>query len=195
MNNSWIEDQYGSEVAQLAADYQAKKFSRRSFLGRLTAVGFSVGAASSILAACGSSSSDSAAVDTTVAPDLTPKVGGTLREGYPRDISKHDPITSNWYDPAFSAIYETIVTDGLEGDTVPQFASAYEVSEDGLTYTFEIPEGRVSHSGGAMGAQQVSELLQTIKDTSFIGGVSTVPMEGYSFEGNKVFMKMKNAWL
>jgi peptide/nickel transport system substrate-binding protein len=195
MNNSWIEDQYGSEVAQLAADYQAKKFSRRSFLGRLTAVGFSVGAAASILAACGSSSSDTAVVDTTAAPDLTPKVGGTLREGYPRDVSKHDPITSNWYDPAFSAIYETIVTDGLEGDTVPQFASAYEVSEDGLTYTFEIPEGRVSHSGGAMGAQQVSELLQTIKDTSFIGGVSTVPMEGYSFEGNKVFMKMKNAWL
>ena len=195
MNNSWIEDQYGSEVAQLAADYQAKKFSRRSFLGRLTAVGFSVGAAASILAACGSSSSDTAAVDTTAAPDLTPKVGGTLREGYPRDVAKHDPITTNWYDPAFSAIYETIVTDGLEGDTVAQFATGYEVSEDGLTYTFDIPEGRVSHSGGAMGAQQVAELLQIIKDTSFIGGVSTVPMEGYTVEGNKVVMKMKNAWL
>jgi len=200
MSSSWIEDQYGSDVAQLAADYEAKKFGRRSFLGKLTAAGFSVGAAASILAACGSSSSDSGSTDSvasgdTVAASSTPKAGGQLREGYPRDISKHDPVTTNWYDPAFSAIYETIVTDGLEGDTVPQFATAYEVSADGLTYTFDIPEGRVSHSGGVMGAQQVSELLQIIKDTSFIGGVSTVPMEGYSFEGNKVIMKMKNAWL
>lgn len=200
MSNSWIEDQYGTDVAQLAADYKSKKFGRRAFLGKLTAVGFSVGAAATILAACGSDSSDSGTADTTasgdtVATDSAPKVGGTLREGYPRDVSKHDPITTNWYDPAFSAIYETIVTDGLDGDTVAQFASAYEVSADGLTYTFDIPEGRVSHSGGVMGAKQVAELLQIIKDTSFIGGVSTVPMEGYSVEGNKVILKMKNAWL
>jgi peptide/nickel transport system substrate-binding protein len=199
MSNSWIEDQYGSDVAQLAADYEAKKFGRRSFLGKLTAAGFSVGAAASILAACGSSSSESGSTDTVAADEsaasATPKAGGQLREGYPRDVSKHDPVTTNWYDPAFSAIYETIVTDGLEGDTVAQFATGYEVSADGLTYTFDIPEGRVSHSGGAMGAKQVAELLQIIKDTSFIGGVSTVPMEGYSFEGNKVIMKMKNAWL
>lgn len=200
MSNSWIEDQYGTDVAQLAADYKSKKFGRRAFLGKLTAVGFSVGAAATILAACGSDSSDSGTADTTasgdtVATDSAPKVGGTLREGYPRDVSKHDPITTNWYDPAFSAIYETIVTDGLDGDTVAQFASAYEVSADGLTYTFDIPEGRVSHSGGVMGAEQVAELLQIIKDTSFIGGVSTVPMEGYSVEGNKVILKMKNAWL
>ena len=45
MSNSWIEDQYCADVAQLAADYEAKKFGRRSFLGKLTAAGFSVGAA------------------------------------------------------------------------------------------------------------------------------------------------------
>ena len=87
------------------------------------------------------------------------------------------------------------MTDGLDGDAVPQFASALTISDDGLTYTFDIPEGRVSHSGGAMGAAQVAEVLQTIKDVSFIGGVSTVPMESYSTEGNQVILKMKNSWL
>ena len=124
-----------------------------------------------------------------------PKVGGTLREGYNRDVSKHDPITTNWYDPAFGAIYETIVTNGLEGENVPQFATALTISDDGLTYTFDIPERHVSHRGGAMGAAHVAEVLQTIMDVSFIGGVSTVPFEGYSAEGNQVILKMKNAWL
>ena len=46
-----------------------------------------------------------------------------------------------------------------------------------------------------MGALQVAEVLQTVKDVSFIGGVSTVPMEGYSVEGNQVVLTMKNSWL
>jgi peptide/nickel transport system substrate-binding protein len=184
-------------ATNLVASYQTGTISRRQFGKGLLALGLSTGAASAILAACGGSDSGTtdAGESTDAAASGEPKVGGQLREGYNRDVSKHDPITTNWYDPAFSCIYETIVTDDYDGNTVPQFASDWSVSEDGMTYTFTIPEGRVSHSGGAMGAQQVAEILQTIKDTSFIGGVSTVPMEAYSIEGNTVVLKMKNAWL
>jgi ABC-type transport system substrate-binding protein len=201
-----------AQASALVASYQGGRVNRRQFGKGLLALGFGATAASAILTACGgdddgddgagagAGGADTATggggADTATAPAAgEPKVGGTLREGYNRDVSKHDPITTNWYDPAFSAIYETIVTDGLEGDTVPQFASAFAVSDDGLTYTFDIPEGRVSHSGGPMGAAQVAEVLQTVKDVSFIGGVSTVPMEGYSVDGNQVVLKMKNAWL
>ena len=188
------------QATEMIASYQQGKISRRQFGIGLIGLGFGATAASAILTACGGSESSSTdpagTTGSSAAPAAgAPKVGGTLREGYNRDVSKHDPITTNWYDPAFSAIYETIVTDSKEGGTVPQFASSFAVSDDGLTYTFEIPEGRVSHSGKPMGAQQVAELLQTIKDTSFIGGVSTVPMDSYTFEGNTVTMKMKNAWL
>ena len=197
MESSANHDNVVNGATSLVASYQTGKISRRQFGKGLLGLGLSAGAASAILAACGGS--DDAGSDTTGTEDTVasgePKVGGQLREGYNRDVSKHDPITTNWYDPAFSCIYETIVTDDYDGNTVPQFASDWTVSEDGLTYTFTIPEGRVSHSGGAMGAQQVAEILQTIKDTSFIGGVSTVPMEGYSVEGNTVVLKMKNAWL
>ena len=184
-------------ASDLASSYRNGRISRRQFGKGLLGLGIGMSAASAILAACGGDDSggDSGGGDSGGGDAGTPKSGGALREGYNRDVSKHDPITTNWYDPAFSAIYETIVTDGKEGDTVPQFAKAFTVSDDGLTYTFEIPEGRKSHSGGEMGAKQVAEVLQTIKDTSFIGGVSTVPFEGYSVEGNNVVLKMKNAWL
>jgi len=183
-------------ASELVESYQHRLISRRQFGRGLLGLGIGASAASVILAACGvnnGGTSPAPGAGTTAAG--APKVGGRLREGYNRDISKLDPITTNWYDPAFGAIYETIVTNGLDGETVPQFASAFSISDDGLTYTFDIPEGRVSHSGGVMGATQVAEVLQTVKDVSFIGGVSTVPMEGYSAEGNQVILKMKYAWL
>ena len=211
MNSQGSQDDAVRGASELVEQYQNRLISRRQFGTGLIRLGIGASAASVILVACGGdddaadegggdSVSGSTEPGSTEAPDSTeaagePKVGGTLREGYNRDVSKHDPITTNWYDPAFGAIYETIVTDGLDGETVPQFAAAFTISDDGLTYTFDIPEGRVSHSGGAMGATQVAQVLQTIKEESFIGGVSTVPMEGYTAEGNQVILTMKNAWL
>jgi peptide/nickel transport system substrate-binding protein len=197
-------------ASELVEQYQLRQITRRQFGKGLMSLGIGATAASVILTACGgdddegdagtaeasgSAEASGTAEASATAEAGTPKAGGILREGYNRDVSKHDPITTNWYDPAFSAIYETVVTDGLDGDTVPQFATALTISDDGLTYTFDIPEGRVSHSGGPMGAAQVAEVLQTVKDVSFIGGVSTVPMEGYKAEGNQVILTMKNAWL
>ncbi len=209
MNSHGSQDDAVVKASELVESYQSRHISRRQFGKGLLSLGIGASAASIILAACGGDDdvsppsgstdpdpgpSESSETDTADATS-EPKMGGLLREGYNRDVSKHDPITTNWYDPAFSAIYETVVTDGLDGDTVPQFATGFTISDDGLTYTFDIPEGRVSHSGGAMGAAQIAEVLQTVKDQSFIGGVSTVPMEGYSAEGNQVIMTMKNPWL
>ena len=106
---------------------------------RLGLSGIGVAAAASILAACGDDEAaaptttaapaepvdtDEAAPATTAAPEPSgPTQGGTLREGYNRDVSKHDPLTTNWYDPAFFAIYEAILSNDPSGATVPQFAS------------------------------------------------------------------------
>ena len=199
MGSQHHQDDAVRAASDLVDSYQNGRISRRQFGKGLIGLGIGATAASVILAACGGSDKKptpgTSGSTTGSASDGTPKVGGTLREGYNRDISKLDPITTNWYDPAFSAIYETIVTDDPDGKTVAQFAKSFTVSDDGLTYTFEIPEGRVSHSGGAMGAKQIADVLTTIKEKSFIGGVSTVPMEGYSVDGNNVILKMKNAWL
>ena len=61
-----------------------------------------------------------------------PVVGGTLREGYDLDFSKLDPVATNWYDPAFLALYESLLIDTPDGTLQPKLAEAWEVSEDGM---------------------------------------------------------------
>ncbi len=200
MGSSWMEE-FGPEVTELTEAYKAKLIDRRTFLHRagLAAVGLT--AAASILAAC--STGEEGGQATTAAPGTTagttaapagPVKGGTLREGYNRDISKHDPITTNWYDPAFFAIYEAILTNDPDGKDVPQFASGFSVSDDGMEYRFTIPEGKRSHSGATIDAAMVAEFYRTIQAESFIAGLAA-PVDTYVAEGNDVVMKMKNPWV
>ena len=128
----------------------------------------------------------------TAEPEMMgPVVGGTLREGYNRDVSKHDPLTTNWYDPAFFAIYEAILSNDPSGATVPQFASGFSGSDDGLEYRFTIPDGKLSHSGGTINAEMVAEFYRSIQQYSFIAGLAA-PVDTYEADGSDVVMKMKN---
>lgn len=203
MAKSWISSEFGDEVARLADEYSAKKLSRRQFMKRLGAAGVGVTAAATILAACTATEGDTtttagggttAATAATTAPPAGPTVGGTLREGYNRDVSSHDPLTTNWYDPAYYAIYEAILSNDPSGGSVPQFASAWSVSDDGLEYRFTIPEGRTSHSGGTIDAEMVADFFRSIQAYSFIAGLAS-PVDTYSADGNDVVMSMKNAWI
>lgn len=201
MSSSWIREEFGQEVADLAERFKANELSRRGFLRSMGILGLGATTAATVLAACAAEDT----VDTTAPPDdpdaTPPPVdpgepvrGGTLREGYNRDISKHDPITTNWYDPAFYAIYEAVLSNAPDGSAVPQFASDWSVSDDGLTYTFAIPEGRTSHSGGTVDAQAVAEFYRTIQAESFIAGLAA-PVDTYEAEGNSVIIRMKNPWI
>ena len=220
MGNSWIESEFGSEVTELTEQYKAKEIGRRQFMKRLGTAGIGVAAAASILAACGGDE-EAEAPATTQAPATTaaaaddapsdapaaetptedtepepmgPSVGGTLREGYNRDVSKHDPLTTNWYDPAFFAIYEAILSNDPSGATVPQFASGFSASDDGFEYRFTIPEGKLSHSGGTINAEMVAEFYRSIQQYSFIAGLAA-PVDTYEADGADVVMKMKNPWV
>ncbi len=192
------------DVGELVDQYRSARLSRRRFMGRMTALGFSVPAAASILAACGDDD-DSPSVDEPDEPDETevppsepvamePIQGGTLREGYNRDVSPHDPLTTNWYDPAFFAIYEAIMSNDPNGSDVPQFASDFSVSDDGLEYRFTIPDGKLSHSGGTIDAAKVAEFYRTVQQESFVAGLAA-PVDTYEADGNQVVMKMKNPWI
>jgi peptide/nickel transport system substrate-binding protein len=200
--------EYGPEVAELTEQYKANEISRRTFMRRLGLAGVGVAAAATILAACGDDDEPAATAAPTAAPGPTPTdaptpttagpmapvSGGRLREGYNRDVSKHDPLTTNWYDPAFFAIYEAILSNDPDGATVPQFASDFSVSADGLEYRFTIPAGKKSHSGGVIDAEAVAEFYRSVQAFSFIAGLAA-PVDTYVAEGNEVVMKMKNAWV
>ncbi len=132
-------------VQGLVAQYVDGGLSRR--LGMTT-----IGA---LLAACNS---------TTGGGSTTPKTGGTLKEGYDLDFSRLDPINTNWYDPAFYAVYESLVTNDPQGNYVPQVASSWTVSGDGLTVTFKIRSGLKFHSGATLDATAIKAVYDGIAD-------------------------------
>ena len=49
---------------------------------------------------------------------------------------------------------------------MPQFAAGVSVADDGMTYTFDIPDGKLSHSGGTIDAEMVAELLRVLEGDS-----------------------------
>ena len=99
----------------------------------------------------------------TAALQDEPVAGGTLREGYDLDFSRMDPVGTNWYDPAFSALYENVITNDPEGAKVPQIAESWEFSEDGTVLTFKIRTGLSFHSGDVLDAAAVAAAFTEIK--------------------------------
>lgn len=62
-------------------------------------------------------------------------------------------------------VYQGLVSRTADGDIVPSLATDFDVSDDGLTYTFTLAEGVVFHDGQELTADDVVWSLQTRKDT------------------------------
>ena len=142
-------------VHELLSGYRAGRLSRRDLLIRSAALGVSATALGQLLA------QESAA--SPLAQD-EPVVGGTLREGYDLDFTKLDPVSTNWYDPAFHALYDSLLIDAPDGTLQPNLAESWEVSEDGKTVTFVLKEGGMFHSGRPLTAQAVKEDYDAVMD-------------------------------
>ncbi len=64
----------------------------------------------------------------------------------------------------YHAIYDALVKYGPEGVPQPALAEDWDVSEDGLTYTFYLREGVTFHDGSDFTADDVIYTFDTIKD-------------------------------
>src|SRR6266576_2601134 len=128
-------------VQGLVEQYVGGTLSRRQFVKGALALGLGMTTIGGILAACSGSTNSTSG---------TPKKGGTLKEGYDLDFSRLDPINTNWYDPAFYAVYESLVTNDPAGKYVPQIAESWNVATDGLTATFKIRSGLKFQSGAPL---------------------------------------------
>ncbi|MBL09064.1 MAG: hypothetical protein CL402_00865 [Acidiferrobacteraceae bacterium] len=178
------EKEMRKELDHLVSDYHQGKLNRRQFMKRAAAVGVTASAAGSLLIS-GSSAVQAAG---------HAKKGGTLREGYDLDFSKHDPITTNWYDPAFFAIYEAILTNDPDGGDAPQLATGFSVSDDGMQYRFDIDPNRTFHSGKPANAAAVADYLATFKSLAFIATLAAA-VDNYTSEGDQLVINMKNPWV
>ncbi|PCE14881.1 peptide ABC transporter substrate-binding protein [Microbacterium sp. SZ1] len=67
-------------------------------------------------------------------------------------------------------IYEGLVSRDEENQIVPRLASDYEVSDDGLTYTFTLNEGITFHSGAALTSADVVSSYEAVRTDTTLQG-------------------------
>jgi peptide/nickel transport system substrate-binding protein len=86
-----------------------------------------------------------------------PAPGGTLTYARDGDADSLDPhkttTTLSWQ--VQSQLYETLTAFDADGNIVPNLAASWEISEDGLEYTFTLQEGVTFHDGTPFNAEAV----------------------------------------
>jgi peptide/nickel transport system substrate-binding protein len=194
-------------VERLLGEYVERAIDRRQFFKRAAALGISLGAAGSLLAACGGSDEGSAttsaaetgatgatAPGTTAAAEGEPVPGGILREGYDRDVSRLDPVATTWWDASlFPAVHETLVTQDADGNFIPMIAESWEESTDGSTVTFTIREGLTFQSGAPCDGAAIATALNVIRESGINAGF-WVPVQDVTNDGNTIVVTMEHPY-
>jgi peptide/nickel transport system substrate-binding protein len=125
-----------------------------------------------VLAACTdvqATPSPDASAPTTSSPDATQgtATGGTVRIGWggsPDSLNPGNGVLAEAY-TLYGLMYDVPIDVTAEGEYVGELAEAWEVSEDGLTWTMTIREGATFHDGEPLTAEDVAFTIQLYKDT------------------------------
>ncbi len=97
----------------------------------------------------------------------TPTYGGTLREGLigtPRFINPVLALSDSDRDLS-ALIYSGLMRKSAQGELVPDLAEKYEISKDGLVYTFTLRDGLEFHDREPVTADDVVFTVNKVKDT------------------------------
>jgi peptide/nickel transport system substrate-binding protein len=157
--------------------FQEGRLNRKQFIQGWMALGLSTTALGSLLAsrsAEAAASQDAVSEETPLptepvdmpepgadvefmqAPEADPQKGGVLRTAFGITVSHYDfhqggggPLVH-----AFDNLVMLNMTDGFE-TIIGQLAESWEISEDGLTYTFKTREGVTFHDGTPFSAEDV----------------------------------------
>lgn len=117
-----------------------------------------------LLSACGSSNSSSPEnspnkEQETAAPSATGSevAGGNIVVIVPQDIDFLDPhlaVAAGTSEMLFN-VFEGLLKPNDKGEVYPAIAESYEISSDGLTYTFKLREGVKFHNDKALTSEDV----------------------------------------
>ena len=137
-------DQFSRDYAQnLIEQVNKGRMTRRQLLIRASVFGFSATAAGSLLAACGSSNTD-----TSASPSATgmpaPVMGGTLKMIGPAPITDPDPVTI--YDQGgivvVSQFLEYLINLNDDNSLRPVLAESWTPNDTLDVWTFKLRAGR-----------------------------------------------------
>lgn len=100
----------------------------------------------------------------------TPKTGGILTVGLDGEIDTIDPLKSVTIVgfQVYTQLYEGLVAanPSLDG-VVPRLAESWDISDDGLTYTFHLRPGVRFHNGKDFKAEDVKATFDKVMDKDF----------------------------
>lgn len=96
----------------------------------------------------------------------SPQFGGTLRLGWYRQPAPFDPfkVTDTITAPLLDLIFNKLVRIDANGAIEPDLVKRWEVSDDGLTYTFFLHTNVAFHNGKDCTAEDVLYTLQLMSD-------------------------------
>lgn len=142
--------------------FKRNEMTRGEFLGRALAIGVTLGAAGTLLGACGTSSSPGSSSPTSA---TSAKRGGTLSVADNNPATGIAPYLTN--EPGGRTTmqqvceYLTLVTPALE--VVPQLATKWSTT-DAKTWTVELRKNVKFHSGKPFGADDVVATFERVID-------------------------------
>lgn len=92
--------------------------------------------------------------------------GGVLRVATVSEATSLDPITTNNVPSSiiFMQIHDSLITYDEELNLIPMLASSWQLSDDGLTYTFELRDDVTFHNGDPFTAADVVYAFESAAD-------------------------------
>lgn len=150
---------------ELAKGVSEGTISRRAAIQR----GAAVGLATASLMALGTmplAAQDATPMSGEATPNPNAKPGGVLKVGLQADPAELDPhktqLTAAWH--VIEHVYNGLVATNSSLEPIPSLAESWDISEDGLTYTFHIRQGVKFHNGRELVAEDVRYSYERIRD-------------------------------
>ncbi len=130
-------------------------------VSRHAALGSTALAAALVLAGCGGAGNDASSEEAG-----TPVSGGSIVYATDREPTCLDPHNFGDMPQTYIArqYLDSLVSERPDGSVVPWLADSWEVSPDGLTYTFKIKQGVKFHDGTPLDAEAVHANFVQILD-------------------------------
>jgi peptide/nickel transport system substrate-binding protein len=76
-----------------------------------------------------------------------------------------NPLKMDWATPAIKLIYEALIKQGVDGKFYPCLASSWEISDDGMTWTFNLKKGVKFHDGSEFNADVVKWFFKEMRES------------------------------
>lgn len=177
MDKEWMGD---SRAA--ATGLQEAAAGRRGFIKKTLVAGALILLVTGLTACSGG---DSAGKQSATEAEGEPRRGGTLTAAFSADPAGFDPVRgpSGMSHVVMEQVYSTLMSLTPDNEVEPDLAESYEVSDDGLTYTFKLREGVKFHNGDPL----------TSEDVKFTFDRLRAPDSGYSYGSQIATIKRVDA--